>query len=186
MSPKYDTIKRALSQSTNKLALCNQDGFTSNGVALVVGGAQEALYSRPSNYQIHIKRRKGFVKIALETGAHLVPVISFGEVDVYDSPNNEPGSKLRKFQEKHKELTGVAPAIFNGRGFFQYSFGLIPRRHAINTVVGAPISVEKSETPTEDEINGLHKRFMDELEKLFEEHKHNYIADADNIKLVMV
>jgi 1-acyl-sn-glycerol-3-phosphate acyltransferase len=186
MSPKYKTIKHALSQSTNKLAICNEDGYTSNGVALVVGGAQEALYSRPGNYQIHVKNRKGFVKIAIETGASLVPVFSFGEVDVYDSPNNEPGSRLRKFQEKYKEWTGVAPAIFIGRGFFQYSFGLIPRRSPIHTVIGSPIAVEKNESPTSEEINSIHTEFMHEVEKLFENHKHKYIQNADNVKLIMV
>lgn len=186
MSPKYHAIKNALSQSTNELAICNQDGFTSNGVVLVVGGAQEALYSRPRNYQVHIKNRKGFVKVAIETGAHLVPVISFGEVDVYDSPDNEPGSRLRKFQERHKKLTGVSPAFFNGRGFFQYSFGLIPRRSPIFTVVGEAIPIEKNESPSEDEINAVHEIFMKSLDELFEVHKINFIYDAENVKLIMV
>jgi 2-acylglycerol O-acyltransferase 2 len=186
MSPKYKTIKHALSQSTNKLAICNEDGYTSNAVALVVGGAQEALYSRPGKYQIHIKNRKGFVKVAIETGASLVPVFSFGEVDVYNSPNNEPGSRLRKFQEKYKEWTGVAPAIFIGRGFFQYTFGLIPRRSPIHTVIGSPIVIKKNESPTSEEIDAIHNEFLHEIEKLFENHKHKYIQNADNVKLIMV
>ncbi|XP_070494534.1 2-acylglycerol O-acyltransferase 1-like isoform X2 [Chironomus tepperi] len=186
MSPKYTAIKRALSQSTNKLALCNQDGYTSNVVSIVVGGAQEALYSRPGVYQIHIQNRKGFIKAAIETGASLVPVFSFGEVDVYDSPKIEPGSMLRKFQEKYKAWTGVAPAIFIGRGFFQYSFGLIPRRNPIHTVVGSPISVEKNESPTNEQIAALHTQFVHEIENLFETHKHKYIKNSDNVKLIMV
>lgn len=186
MSASQKTIKHALSQSTNKLAICNQDGFTSTAVCLVIGGAQESLYSRPGVYQIHIKNRKGFVKIAIETGASLVPVFSFGEVDVYDAPNNEPGSRLRKFQEKHKEWTGVAPAFFIGRGFFQYSFGIIPRRSPIYTVIGTPIAVEKNESPSKEQVDELHKQFMEEIEKLFEQHKNKYIKNAENVKLIMV
>lgn len=180
------SIKHALSQSTNKLAVVNQDDeYTSNGVVLVVGGAQEALNARPGNYKICIKSRKGFVKIALETGASLVPVISFGEVDVYDQPSNEKGTTLRKFQETYKKWTGIAPAIFIGRGFFQYTFGIIPRRSPIHTVVGAPISVEKISSPTRDDVEKLHEKFMTELEKLFNEHKMKYIENQENVKLIM-
>jgi hypothetical protein len=32
---------------------------------------------------IYIKKRKGFVHLALQSGAHLVPVYSFGENDSY-------------------------------------------------------------------------------------------------------
>lgn len=48
-------------------------------MVLAVGGAQEALNSKPGQYRIVVKKRKGFVKACLETGASLVPVFSFGE-----------------------------------------------------------------------------------------------------------
>jgi len=39
-----------------------------NAVALIVGGASESLESRPGTYKIILKRRKGFVKLALIHG----------------------------------------------------------------------------------------------------------------------
>lgn len=190
--PKYvkiflhHSIKHALSQSTNKLAIVNQnDEYTSNGVVLVVGGAQEALNARPGCYKLCIKNRKGFIKVALETGASLVPVFSFGEVDVYDQPPNEKGTTLRKIQEMYKKWTGIAPALFIGRGFFQYNFGIIPRRSPIHTVVGAPIEVEKNPSPSRDDVETLHDKFVKELEKLFNEHKEKYIKNHQDIQLIM-
>ena len=45
--------------------------------------------------------------------------------------------------------------------------------------VGQPIRVEKREKPTAEELEVLHQLYMDELSKLFEEHKTNYGVDKD-------
>ncbi|KAK6029760.1 diacylglycerol acyltransferase [Ostertagia ostertagi] len=50
---------------------------------LVVGGAEEALDAHPGHHILTINRRKGFIKLALETGAQLVPCYSFGENDIF-------------------------------------------------------------------------------------------------------
>lgn len=151
----------------------------------MVGGAQEALYARPGIYRLVLNKRKGFAKIAIQTGASIVPVFSFNEVEVYDQPSNEPGTKLRSFQEFCKKWTGIAPAIFIGRGFFQYSFGLIPRRHPITTVVGAPIDAVQNGAPTNEQIDELHEKFVDALQKLFEDHKHKYLKNPDKMRLLI-
>lgn len=151
----------------------------------MVGGAQEALHARPGNYKIILKKRKGFVKLALQTGASIVPIFSFNEVEVFDQPSNEPGTKIRQFQDFVKKWTGVAPAIFIGRGFFQYSFGLIPRRHPIYTVVGAPIATPKIPAPSNEEIEELHEKFVTALAKLFEDHKNKYLKNAAATKLII-
>jgi hypothetical protein len=54
-----------------------------SAVMLVPGGASEALVVAPGKYDVITKRRKGFVKMAIETGACLVPVIAFGEPDCF-------------------------------------------------------------------------------------------------------
>jgi hypothetical protein len=104
------------------------------GVVLVPGGAPESLESHPGSYIVQLKSRKGFVKVALQNGSHLVPIYCFGENDIYDQINNPEGSGLRKFQNKVLELFTFAPAFFTGRGVFQYSYGILPRRHPIFVV----------------------------------------------------
>jgi 2-acylglycerol O-acyltransferase 2 len=198
MSAKYESIKTALTQSTDESAPHNKrDGYRSNGVVISIGGAQESLFSRPGEYRIVIKKRKGFVKAALETGASLVPVFSFGEgkeksnferkilmqkfvVDVYDQVE---GPKLRKFQELLKKLTGISPVIFIGRSFLP--IGGIPKRCPINTIVGAPIEITRIQSPSQSDIDNLHRRFTEDLEKLFEEHKWTYLPNAKDVKLIM-
>lgn len=46
---------------------------------IVVGGAAEALYAFPGKYDLVLKKRLGFIRVAIRNGACLVPVISFGE-----------------------------------------------------------------------------------------------------------
>jgi 2-acylglycerol O-acyltransferase 2 len=160
--------------------------FKFQQVVLMVGGAQEALNARPGVYKLVLKNRKGFCRLAIESGASLVPVFSFNEVEVFDQPSNEPGTRLRRFQDMTKKWTGIAPAIFIGRGFLQKSYGFIPRRHPIQTVIGAPIEPPcQTFTPSQQQIDELHEKFIDALVKLFEDHKQKYLKNADKIRLII-
>eukprot|EP00757_Euglenozoa_sp_SAG-D1_P009333 gene9333-3009_t len=58
-------------------------GGPGQSVVLVVGGAEEALHSSPNTSELTLKKRKGFLKIALRTGKPLVPMFGYGETDLY-------------------------------------------------------------------------------------------------------
>ncbi|KAF5299238.1 hypothetical protein FQA39_LY02411 [Lamprigera yunnana] len=148
-------------------------------VGIIVGGAKEALYAKPGHYTVVLKNRKGFVKIALKNGAPLVPVYSFGETEIFNQINNPEGSLIRTIQDWIKSLTGVALAVPIGRGFFQYSFGLIPHRKPIYTIIGRPIELVKIPNPTQEQIDEIHKEFVKQLVALFEEHKHKYLSHPE-------
>ncbi|KAG9351754.1 hypothetical protein JZ751_023005 [Albula glossodonta] len=85
----------------------------------------------------------------------------------------------KKGFERLQRIMGISLPLFHARGVFQYSFGLMPFRKPIHTVVGKPIMVEKNEKPSDEELNELHERYMDELSKLFEEHKSKYGVPED-------
>lgn len=182
-SVSKDNVTTLLSQSNEKDSPQNTDGHTANAVVIVVGGAQEALYMRPDEYKIVLKKRKGFVKLALKNGASLVPIFSFGELDLYDQPANPPGSKLRRWQDFVKAVTGIAPTKFIGRGFFQYSYGMIPRRKTLNLVLGAPIDVPKTPEPSDEMVVEYHQKFMDGLIDLFETNKVKFIKNHEDAHL---
>ncbi|XP_026184137.1 2-acylglycerol O-acyltransferase 2 [Mastacembelus armatus] len=150
-----------------------------NAVVIAVGGAREALDAHPGTYNVILAEKKGFIKLAMEHGAHLVPVFSFGENEVYDQFENPRGTWLRWIQDHLQSIMGISLPLFHARGVFQYSFGLMPYRKPINTIVGRPIRVEKIEKPTAEELDVLHQLYMDELNNLFEEHKGNYGVDKD-------
>lgn len=156
---------------------------TGNAVVIAIGGAQEALDAHGGSYILTLRSRKGFVRCALQYGADLVPVFSFGENDIYRQVENPRGSRLRRFQETMKAFTGFSPPIFYGRGLLQYTWGYVPFRTRIATVVGAPIRVEKTENPTEEEVNLLHEKYIASLTQLFQEHKTRFGAADATLKI---
>ncbi|XP_067850784.1 2-acylglycerol O-acyltransferase 1-like [Heptranchias perlo] len=145
-----------------------------NVAVIVIGGAEESLDARPGALTLRILNRKGFIKLAIKRGAHLVPVFSFGENEVFNQVNNPKGSFLRTMQERLQKIMGFALPLFHARGIFQYSFGLLPYRKPIYTIVGKPIIVQQNHTPSNQEIEALHRKYIEALNKLFEEHKAQY------------
>lgn len=141
------------------------------------GGAAESLESKIDQHTIILKNRKGFVRVALETGTCLVPVYSFGENELYYSLDNPENSRLRSFQNKVKNMTNFGLPVIWGRGVFNYTFGILPLRRPIHTVVGSPINVIRTESPTAQEIDKLHELYINELVDLFNEHKEKYLND---------
>eukprot|EP00735_Rhodelphis_limneticus_P015516 TRINITY_DN97_c0_g1::TRINITY_DN97_c0_g1_i1::g.14746::m.14746 TRINITY_DN97_c0_g1::TRINITY_DN97_c0_g1_i1::g.14746 ORF type:complete len:340 (+),score=20.90,sp/Q70VZ7/MOGT1_BOVIN/47.90/4e-100,DAGAT/PF03982.8/2.1e-106 TRINITY_DN97_c0_g1_i1:110-1129(+) len=147
-------------------------------ILIVVGGAQEALDAHPNTYDLTVLKRKGFVKVALETGASLVPVISFGENDVFLQADNPEGSPVRFIQEKFKSVMGFSLPIFWGRGVFsRESWGLLPLRRPINTVVGRPIDCPKTAKPSEAMVEEYHQKYLAGLREVYDQHKSSFAVD---------
>ncbi|KAJ7319800.1 hypothetical protein JRQ81_019311 [Phrynocephalus forsythii] len=150
-----------------------------NVLIIVVGGAQEALDARPGAYKLLLANRKGFVRLALQHGTPLVPVFSFGENELFDQVENPKGSWLRCIQDFLQKFMGISLPLFHARGIFQYSFGLLPYRRPICTVVGKPIKIEKKPNASQEEVDKVHQIYMEELSKLFEGHKLKYKVPED-------
>ncbi|CAG2110110.1 unnamed protein product [Medioppia subpectinata] len=144
-------------------------------VALVVGGGREVLAAHPNTMNLCLKNRKGFVKIALTTGTSLVPVLSFGENEVFEQKAFAPNSRFRRYQEWMLKTFGCTQPVPKS---------LLPIRHPITTVVGKPIPVAKVDNPSAEQINELHDRYIDSLRQLFNENKDKY--GSKNLKLTII
>ncbi|XP_071317549.1 2-acylglycerol O-acyltransferase 3b [Trachinotus anak] len=137
-----------------------------NAVVIVIGGAAESLASSPGVNTVVVRQRKGFVRTALEFGADLVPVYSFGENELFKQVIFPEGSLRRRLQDLFKSIMGFAPCLFVGE-----RIAVLPYRTPVTTVVGSPISVPKRAMPTEEEVDHYHTLYMEALSKLFHEHK---------------
>ncbi len=150
-----------------------------SSILLVTGGAAESLDAHPDIMDLTLLNRKGFVHVAIQNGAWLVPVISFGENQVFDGVPNARGSLVRRVQNWLQKKVGVAPVLFVGRGIFNYGFGYLPHRRAITSVVGAPIQCPhvpdaKRGGPV---VDRWHKRYVAALKKLYNDYKGKYAAE---------
>ncbi|KAI1083595.1 diacylglycerol acyltransferase-domain-containing protein [Whalleya microplaca] len=146
-------------------------------VTIVVGGARESLEAQPGMMRLILKERKGFVKIAVRTGADLVPVLAFGENNLYDQLQPHEHPVMHKIQMFVLKVWKFTLPFLHGRGIFNYDVGLMPYRRPLNVVVGAPIKVTQSAVVDQAEINRLHGLYVAELEKLWDRYKDEFALD---------
>jgi 2-acylglycerol O-acyltransferase 2 len=154
-------------------------------ITIVVGGARESLDAQPYSLRLVLKRRKGFVKMALRTGADLVPVLAFGENDLYDQFSADTHPRIHKFQLLVKKMLGFTVPLFHARGVFNYDVGLMPYRRPLNIVVGRPIKVAQNPKPGQEEIDRLHEEYVTELERLWDQLKDDFAPNRkDELQIV--
>lgn len=142
-------------------------------VTIVVGGARESLEAQPGKMRLILQERKGFIKLAVRTGADLVPVLAFGENDLYDQMNPKAHPWLHRVQMFVLRVWKFTLPFLHGRGIFNYDVGLMPYRRPLHIVVGAPIKVAQATGGVVDpaEVDRLHGLYVEELQNIWDTYK---------------
>ncbi|KAI9890046.1 MAG: diacylglycerol O-acyltransferase 1 [Vezdaea aestivalis] len=146
-------------------------------ITIVVGGAAESLDAQPGSLRLVLRRRQGFVRLAIRTGADLVPVLAFGENDLYDQVQPTDHPYIHRVQLIVKKILGFTVPLFHARGVFNYDVGMMPYRRSLNVVVGKPIMVEQFKEPSKEQVDRLHGLYMTELQRLWDEWKDTFAKD---------
>ena len=129
----------------------------SKDVAVVLGGARESLDARSGVMELTIRGRRGFFRLALEHGAAICPVITFGEVELFHQVRT---GWLRWAQARLLKWMSFALPVFWGQ------YLLVPAPIPLTTVVGDPISVTKIAKPTDEDIKALQDVYVTALTAL--------------------
>ncbi|KAE8352501.1 diacylglycerol acyltransferase-domain-containing protein [Aspergillus coremiiformis] len=142
-------------------------------ITIVVGGSREYEIARPGTMEIVIKIHKDFIQIAVQTGADIVPVIAFGENDLFDRVDVTSNAWLRQAARLWEWSVGQKVSFSHGR------FNIFcPYRKPLNVVVGHPIPVTQQRwDPDAKYIDTLHQQYMGELEKLWNDWKNTFGTD---------
>jgi len=138
-----------------------------NGQSLSVtlGGIREITMSRDNNITLSIASKRGVFRLALETGTPLVPVIAYGENEIYQQTDNWFIRHLNTLLLKYHMFLAI-PTWKSWKTW--WSLFQQPLEHPIHTCVGTPIAVTKKDTPTEDDIQALRELYFSELRALYD------------------
>mmetsp|Transcript_12114 Transcript_12114/g.15845 ORF Transcript_12114/g.15845 Transcript_12114/m.15845 type:complete len:756 (-) Transcript_12114:255-2522(-) len=129
---------------------------------VIPGGQEEISYSRSQDDKFRlVTRHKGFLRLAMQHGVPVVPILSFGENDFLDAV------QMPLLQRWFIKKCGVFVP------YFPYgTMGLpVPRSSPVTIVVGSPIQIKQIPEPNKDQVQELADKYYTEIKRLFEEYK---------------
>jgi hypothetical protein len=137
-------------------------------VILSIGGAAEAPLTRAGVIEVLVRERKGFIRLAIQEGVAIRPVITFGEDSVFWV------ARWGWIRFLHRMCLGYfklpVPILFWGRSGWPWM--MVPPGKRLKVVVGRPLltSCKKIEDPSNDLIDRVHGKYVDALVDLFISH----------------
>lgn len=152
---------------------------THNSLLLYPGGEREQLLTERGKHIAFVRERRGFVRLALQHNAPILPCYLFGVNEQYKT-----STFAMPFRRWLQRRWGVALPIFLGS---LPLFWLPNRSRPVVAVVGAPIEPFPASTtdkdqqqPTAVQIDELLQRYIAALKQLFDENKARLgYADAE-------
>eukprot|EP00980_Cylindrotheca_fusiformis_P001083 scaffold305_cov110-Cylindrotheca_fusiformis.AAC.1 len=144
-----------------------------NGESLGIstGGVAEVFETNEDDEVILLRARIGLIKLAIRTGADLVPCYLFGNTKLLGCWAGEGIPKGRSILKKISRKVGFAIIFIYGR------FGLpVPRRIPILGVMGKAIATHhlKCEEPTPEQIKEVQDILIAEMQRIFDTYKGFY------------
>uniref|UniRef100_A0A7S0PXT3 Acyltransferase n=1 Tax=Coccolithus braarudii TaxID=221442 RepID=A0A7S0PXT3_9EUKA len=128
-------------------------------VVLYVGGIAELFASSPAREAVYLKKRKGFIKLALRTGADVLPVYFFGNTTVLSVLTAGPLAMLSR-------NIGVSVTLFWGRFFLP-----VPKPVKLVYARGRPLGLPHIEKPTDADVDEWHAKYCAAVKELFDAYK---------------
>eukprot|EP00698_Gefionella_okellyi_P024463 TRINITY_DN8638_c0_g1_i1.p1 TRINITY_DN8638_c0_g1~~TRINITY_DN8638_c0_g1_i1.p1 ORF type:complete len:335 (-),score=56.84 TRINITY_DN8638_c0_g1_i1:47-1051(-) len=142
---------------------------------LVPGGATEALYASGDEDVLYLRNRTGFIRLAIQNGASLVPVFTFNESCAYEQYGTKSKWAMR-LKQRFQSLTGISLPFIKH---------LLPKRIPAITVVGAPLHTTQCDAPSADVVQQVLSEYIAQLEALYAQHADKYnIAQGKKLRII--
>lgn len=149
-------------------------------VTLLPGGIDEMQITDGTSQttQLVMEDRKGYAKLAIETGCDLVPGFCFGEKWIHE--NWLLPRWLRALLYKTMRMSGV---ILKGRGLTFLGYLGVP----LGFVWGAPIKVKQQNPVDPAYLNQVHAEMQSAVRSIFDRHKINFgYSKEESLEFVTV
>ena len=138
-----------------------------HSLLVLPGGEAEQMRTRPGVEEVYLAKRVGFVKLAMQQKAALVPCYAFGVVDLYAVSDAQYKSNAHGLRWMLSSKHHVAVPSYAG------ACGFLGHRVPNDLVFGEPIepACAKPGEPTDAEVQAAHTAYIAALKTLFDEHK---------------
>jgi 1-acyl-sn-glycerol-3-phosphate acyltransferase len=123
----------------------------------MLGGVREMLTAEGKHMKLYIRNRTGIFRIALETSTPLVPVLTYGENEVFPRSNEWWATELNKLLHSYTGMAIGIPTWKTLQNWFELSYRPLK---PIVTHVGSPISAT-------GDIPALRNNYIKAVEELF-------------------
>mmetsp|Transcript_12418 Transcript_12418/g.18637 ORF Transcript_12418/g.18637 Transcript_12418/m.18637 type:complete len:325 (-) Transcript_12418:17-991(-) len=128
-------------------------------VVIYIGGMAELFLSSLTEEKLFVRQRKGFIKLAMQTNADVVPCYFFGNTSTLEVIKNKVLMNISR-------TIGVSITLFWGRWGSPFT---LPRK--VLVVRGRPIGVPYSANPSNEEIDLWHEKYVSEVERIYNQYK---------------
>ncbi|KAE9032957.1 hypothetical protein PR003_g9679 [Phytophthora rubi] len=141
---------------------------TGQNLCLLPGGFEEATLYQRGKHRVYIKKRFGFIKLALQHGYDVYPAYTFGEEYTYHAFSHLQWLRLKMNQFR------IPGTIFFGLPLCFF----LPRPDVdLITVVGKPLRIPHVEHPSRELVKEYHDKYVEALQDLFDTYKGVYAVD---------
>ena len=149
---------------------------TSLGVTL--GGINEMAEIKAGVMRLHIKKRNGIFKMAIQTGTPLVPVLVYGENELYEVFRMPFVDYIQKkmIENRMAFLVPSVQSVLNWSMIYNE-----PLKIPVKSVIGPSLDVGEAHEPTDEEIAALRNKYIAALRALYEKTRPAYYAEKMEI-----
>jgi 1-acyl-sn-glycerol-3-phosphate acyltransferase len=109
-------------------------------VALLTGGVQEIGATSPGRMRIYLKKRKGFARIAKELGVPIVPVLTFGENELFPPLKGFWTDWVQSYMRSWLGIAVPLPTFESFRNWFHLLRGPLPVQ--VETWIGEAVQTD--------------------------------------------
>lgn len=132
---------------------------------IIPGGEEENVLTTNGHDIVVLKKRKGFIRLALSYGADLVPVFGVGTSDTFVTYPELFG--LRKWIQKKFR---ISVELYRGRWFTPLPFSNTRQRVLIGKPIPTPTPKVKGAKPDDALVEEYHAKYITALKELHDTH----------------
>ena len=133
-------------------------------LSIIPGGVKEMSYVKDHCIIVHLSQRRRIFQLAVETGTPLVPVITYGENELYKPCSLKPIVFINSVLENWFGIQLCIPSWESVQRWIKMVS--VGSGKPVHTVIGDPVPVEKETTP-----ETLKENYLKALKKLYKETK---------------